>query len=255
MTFKIFNMKKVIIITALTVLAASCQRLELSKPLQYGSLSVAMDAEVKVEAVTKAAATPEDLPNYNVKVIGQNQTSHYDGLYSAFQPLKLPLGTTYTVSAENCTAEEAVSGYGHKRLMGTKDVTLSYEKPNQTVNLDCVLVNSLISIIFDSSVTGVFDDLKVTVKSGTRSVEIKESEAVREAWFNPAAISWTISGVSKATGKTVSQEGSRTLDARQNLKITVKVTYSDGLISVIPGISIDKISELKENKNDINPYN
>ena len=90
----------------------------------------------------------------------------------------------------------------------------------------------------------------------TRSVEIKEGDAVREAWFNPAAISWTISGVSKATGKTVSQEDGRTLDARQNLKITVKVTYSDGLISVTPGISIaSEISELKENKNDINPYN
>lgn len=122
------------------------------------------------------------------------------------------------------------------------------------------MVNSLISIIFDPSVTGVFNDLKVTVKSGTgtetRSVEIKEGDAVREAWFNPADISWTISGVSKATGKTVSQEGKRTLDARQNLKITVKVTYSDGLISGSPVINIDSnISKLDENKNDINPYN
>ena len=85
---------------------------------------------------------------------------------------------------------------------------------------------------------------------------INEGDEVSEAWFNPADISWTISGVSNKTGNDVSQKGNRTLDARQNLKITVKVTYSDGMISGSPSISIaSEISELKENKNDINPYN
>lgn len=244
-------MKKIFHLAIIAVLAAGCQTLDIHQSM--GSLSVSLEPEVNVEV---KACDENETPKYIVSVTSASAVSGllYQSAFKDFKPLSLPMGT-YTVSAENCTADEAVSGYGHKRLFGSKDVTLNYENPNQTVNLDCVLVNSLISIIFDSSVTGVFDDLKVTVKSGTRSVEIKESEAVREAWFNPAAISWTISGVSKATGKTVSQEGSRTLDARQNLKITVKVTYSDGLISVIPGISIDKISELKENKNDINPYN
>lgn len=245
-------MKKVFHLAIIAALAAGCQTLDIHQSM--GSLSVSLEPEVNVEV---KACDENDTDNYTVSVTSASAVSGlpYKSAFKDFKPLSLPMGK-YTVSAENCTADDAVSGYGHKRLLGTKDVILSYENPNQTVNLDCVLVNSLISIIFDSSVTGVFDDLKVTVKSGDRSVEIKESEAVREAWFNPAAISWTISGVSKATKKPVSQEGSRTLEAKQNLKITVKVTYSDGMISVKPVISIDSnISTSEENKNDINPYN
>ena len=245
-------MKKVFHLAIIAALAAGCQTLDIHQSM--GSLSVSLEPEVNVEV---KACDENDTDNYTVSVTSASAVSGlpYKSAFKDFKPLSLPMGK-YTVSAENCTADEAVSGYGRKRLFGTKDVTLSYEKPNQTVNLDCVLVNSLISIIFDSSVTGVFNDLKVTVKSGTRSVEIKEGDAVREAWFNPADISWTISGVSKATGNDVSQKGSRTLEAKQNLKITVKVTYSDGMISVKPVISIDSnISTSEENKNDINPYN
>ena len=245
-------MKKVFHLAIIAALAAGCQTLDIHQSM--GSLSVSLEPEVNVEV---KACDENEKDKYIVSVTSASAVSGlpYQSAFKDFKPLNLPMGK-YTVSAENCTADEAVSGYGHKRLFGTKDVTLSYENPNQTVNLDCVLVNSLISIIFDPSVTEVFNGLKVTVKSGDRSVEIKESEAVREAWFNPADISWTISGVSKATGKTVSQEGKRTLDARQNLKITVKVTYTDGMISDSPSISIaSEISEVKEHKNDINPYN
>ena len=246
-------MKKVFHLAIIAALAAGCQTLDIHQSM--GSLSVSLEPEVNVEV---KACDENAKENYIVSITSASSVSGlpYQSAFKDFQPMNLPMGT-YTVSAENCTADEAVSGYGHKRLFGTKDVTLSYENPNQTVNLDCVLVNSLISIIFDPSVTGVFNDLKVTVQSGTRSVVIKEGDKVSEAWFNPGAISWTISGVSKATGKTVSQEGKRTLDARQNLKITVKVTYSDGLISGSPVINIDSnISKLDENKKiDINPYN
>ena len=246
-------MKKVFHLAIIAALAAGCRTLDMYQAM--GSLSVSLEPEVNVEV---KACEENDKDNYIVSVTSASSVSGlpYQSAFKDFQPMNLPMGT-YTVSAENCTADEAVSGSGHKRLFGTKDVTLSYENPNQTVNLDCVLVNSLISIIFDPSVTGVFNDLKVTVQSGTRSVVIKEGDKVSEAWFNPGAISWTISGVSKATGKTVSQEGKRTLDARQNLKITVKVTYSDGLISGSPVINIDSnISKLDENKKiDINPYN
>lgn len=245
-------MKKVFHLAIIAALAVGCRTLDMYQAM--GTLSVSLEPEVNVQV---KACEENDTPNYTVSVTSLSDVSGlpYQSAFKDFKPLDLPMGT-YTVSAENCTADEAVSGYGRKRLFGTKDVTLSYENPNQTVNLDCILVNSLISIIFDPSVTGVFNDLKVTVQSGTRSVVIKEGDKVSEAWFNPAAISWTISGVSKATGKTVSQEGNRTLEARQNLKITVKVTYSDGMISVKPVISIDSnISTSEENKNDINPYN
>ena len=243
-------MKKIFHLAIIAVLAAGCQTLDIHQSM--GTLSVSLEPEVNVEV---KACDENAKENYIVSITSASSVSGlpYKSAFKDFKPLSLPMGT-YTVSAENCTAAEAVSGYGHKRLFGSKDVTLNYENPNQTVNLDCVLVNSLISIIFDPSVEGVFNDLKVTVQSGNRSVEIKEGNEVCEAWFNPAEISWTISGTVKENGKIVSQSNNMRLEARKNLKINVHLT--NGQISMTPNnISINQISSATEVPVDgTNPY-
>ena len=253
-------MKKVIIMTALTVLAASCQRLEMSKPLQYGSLSVDMDAEVKVEAVTKAAATPEELANYNVKVIGQNQTSYYDGLYSAFKPLKLPLGT-YTVSAENCTSTEAETetetGNGCKRLFGSTEVTISESNLNPTAEFTCSVANALVTVEFDKSATDHISGLKVDLKGGTSGRTVSVTTSGTEVWFNPPTVSWTITGKITSINKDVNITGSKEdLAAKNHLKIVVSVNLENGQISAAPSITLDtNLSEAVEHNEKFNPYN
>ena len=246
-------MKKVIIITALTILAASCQRIELSKPLQYGSLSVAMDAEVKVEAVTKAPATPEDLPNYNVKVIGQNQT-HYDGLYSAFQPLKLPLGK-YTVSAENCTSTDAENGNGCKRLFGSTEVTISESNLNPTAEFTCSVANALVTVVFDASATQHITNLKVELTGGDLNRTVSVTESNTEVWFNPSTVSWAIKGNIASINKDVDITGSKDLVAKNHLKIVVSVNLDNGQISAAPSITLDtNLSEAVEHNEKFNPY-
>ena len=250
-------MKKVIIITALTVLATSCQRIEMSKPLQYGSLSVAMDAEVKVEAVTKAAATAEELKNYNVKVIGQDQasTSYYDGLYSAFQPLKLPLGT-YTVSAENCNSAAAEDGNGCKRLFGSTSVKISETNLNPTAEFTCSVANALVTVEFDKSATDHISDLKVDLKGGTSGRTVSVTTSGTEVWFNPPTVSWTITGNITSINKDVNITGSKKdLAAKNHLKIVVSVNLDNGQISAAPTITL--ATDLKtaiEHNEVFNPY-
>ena len=248
-------MKKVLIMTALTVLAASCQRLEMSKPLQYGSLSVAMDAEVKVEAVTKAPATAEELANYKVKVIGQNQT-HYDGLYSEFQPLKLPLAT-YTVSAENCTSTDAEKGNGCKRLFGSTEVTISESNLNPTAEFTCSVANALVTVEFDKSATDHISGLKVDLKGGTSGRTVSVTTSGTEVWFNPPTVSWTITGKITSINKDVNITGSKEdLAAKNHLKIVVSVNLENGQISAAPSITLDtNLSEAVEHNEKFNPYN
>lgn len=248
-------MKKVLILTALTVLAASCQRLEMSKPLQYGSLSVAMDAEVKVEAVTKAPATAEELANYKVKVIGQNQT-HYDGLYSEFQPLKLPLAT-YTVSAENCTSTDAEKGNGCKRLFGSTEVTISESNLNPTAEFTCSVANALVTVEFDKSATDHISGLKVDLKGGTSGRTVSVTTSGTEVWFNPPTVSWTITGKITSINKDVNITGSKEdLAAKNHLKIVVSVNLENGQISAAPSITLDtNLSEAVEHNEKFNPYN
>ena len=247
-------MKKVLILTALTVLAASCQRLEMSKPLQYGSLSVDMDAEVKVEAVTKAPATAEELADYKVKVIGQNQT-HYDGLYSAFQPLKLPLGT-YTVSAENCTSTVAETGNGCKRLFGSTEVTISESNLNPTAEFTCSVANALVTVEFDKSATDHISGLKVDLKGGTSGRTVSVTTSGTEVWFNPSTVSWAITGNIASINKAVDIKGSKDLVAKNHLKIVVSVNLENGQISAAPSITLDtNLSEAVEHNEKFNPYN
>lgn len=250
-------MKKVIIITALTVLAASCQRIELSKPLQYGSLSVAMDAEVKVEAVTKAPATAEELKNYNVKVIGQNQasTTYYDGLYSAFQPLKLPLAT-YTVSAENCTSTAAEDGNGCKRLFGSTSVEISATNLNPTAKFTCSVANALVTVEFDKSATDHIKDLKVDLTGGTSGRTVSVTTSGTEVWFNPSTVSWAITGKITSINKAVDMSGSKSLVAKNHLKINVSVNLDNGQISAAPSITLATDLNTAVEKNEVfNPYN
>ena len=248
-------MKKVIIITALTVLAASCQRIEMSKPLQYGSLSVAMDAEVKVEAVTKAPATAEELKNYNVKVIGQNQT-HYDGLYSEFQPLKLPLAT-YTVSAENCTSTAAEDGNGCKRLYGSTNVAISESNLNPTAEFTCSVANALVTVEFDKSATDHIKDLKVGLTGGTSGRTVSVTTSGTEVWFNPSTVSWAITGKITSINKDVNITGSKKdLVAKNHLKIVVSVNLDNGQISAAPSITLATDLNTAVEKNEVfNPYN
>lgn len=244
-------MNKIFHLAIITILAAGCRTLDMHQAM--GTLSVSLEPEVNVEV---KACDENAKDNYIVSVTSSEDVSGlpYQSAFKDFKSLSLPMGT-YTVSAENCSEDEAVNGYGHKRLYGTRDVTLSSKSPNQTANLDCVLVNSLISIIFDPSVAGVFNELKVSIKSGTRSVDIKETDAIKEAWFNPAEISWTISGTVKKNGNIVSQSNNMRLEARKNLKINVHVTYSNGQISMTPNISINQISSATEVPVDgTNPY-
>lgn len=248
-------MKKVFILTALTVLAASCQRIEMSKPVQYGSLSVAMDAEVKVEAVTKAPATAEELANYKVKVIGQNQTSYYDDLYSKFQPLKLPLAT-YTVSAENCTSTAAEDGNGCKRLYGSTNVAISESNLNPTAEFTCSVANALVTVVFEDSATQHITDLKVSLTGGTSGRTVSVTTSGTEVWFNPSTVSWAITGNIESIKKAVDIKGSKDLVAKNHLKIVVSVNLENGQISAAPEITLDTVLDAAEEKNEVfNPYN
>ena len=246
-------MKKVFILTALTVLPASCQRIEMSKPVQYGSLSVAMDAEVKVEAVTKAAA--DDLNNYTVTVAGNAEGLPKSCLYSAFQPLTLPLGT-YTVSAENCTSTAAEDGNGCKRLYGSTNVTISESNLTPTAKFTCSVANALVTVEFDKSATDHISNLKVSLKGGTSGRTVPVTTTGTEVWFNPSTVSWTITGKITSIKKDVNLTGSKKLAAKNHLKIIVSVNLENGQISAKPTITLDtNMNSAEEKKEEFNPYN
>lgn len=243
-------MKHLIRTASIVLLAVSCQRVQMIAPQsQYGSLGVKLNTETEV--VTKAESgvslTTADL---NLSVV-ENSSSEskykYSCKYTEYKALTLPMGYSYLVSAENCTETEAETGNGQIRVYGSQAVTISSLSNN--VNFTCTVQNARVEVVFDPSVaTYANNDLKVQLTSGEgerkRQIETAYSADPCVFWFNPTAengFSWTISGTLKNnTNTSINKSGSRTLAAKDNIRLNVSINASNGqLIITQNAITID----------------
>lgn len=236
-------MKNLIKTVVVVLFAVSCQRVQMVAPqTQYGSLGVSLKTES--ELVTKAESgvslTTADL---NLKIVEQSSSeSKYSGKYTKYEALSLPMGKSYLVSAENCTVDEAEAGNGQIRVYGSQEVTISSLSNN--VSFTCTVQNARVEVAFDSSVATYASDVQVVLNSGSRSLTIPYSSASTICWFNPTAengFSWTISGtLNNNTNDSINKRGSRTLAAKDNIRLKVSINASNGqLIIKQDAITID----------------
>lgn len=251
-------MKNLIKTVAVVLLAVSCQRVQMVAPQsQYGSLGVSLKTES--ELVTKAdpgvSLTTADL---NLKIVEKAGSAiKYEGKYTAYTtPLKLPMNTSYIVSAENCTAAEAEADNGQIRVFGSQEVTIS--SLSNDVSFTCTVQNARVEVVFDPSVATYASGVQVVLNSGSRSLTIPYSSASTICWFNPTAengFSWTISGTLKNNTKdSINKSGSRTLVAKDNILLNVRIDASNGqLIITQNAITID--TTIKEGDTIDVPYN
>lgn len=249
---------------AMTIMAVACTQ-KADEPLQYGELSVALSGEPTVEVVTKAPQTLEqtapEAASYVVRIFDSSDDSKkYEETYAEFETQRLPLGTYY-VTAENCTETQAEEGNGKMRLYGlSEEVTIAPETLTPTATVNCVVTNAKVSVQFDESVAGRFSGLQVTLAGGTtpdRSLTIAQTEAgvITETWFNPSSLTYTISGTFTGSGmnKPVEIVKTITLEAKNNIKLLVRVNLENGQLS--PSIKVDTdIDNLQETTEEFNPY-
>ena len=262
-------MKKILTAMALALVAIACTQKE-EQPVQYGEISVRLANEVGVEVTTKGytALTPEQAADYWVYITGGTDYAGYSSVYADFEPQRLPLGT-YTVSAENMTADAAEDGRGDMHLYGETEVTLSSDNLNPDVQVNCSVANALVTVEFDSESVNPehFDDLKVEVTGGTTGrtftvynsgehTDDLESVGDTDIWFNPSTVSYHITGTFIQTGKAVDMSGSKVLVAKNHMKVLVKVNLDNGQISAAPEINVnpDMDTEVQTETPEFNPY-
>ena len=250
-------MKNLIKTVAVVLLAVSCQRVQMVAPQsQYGSLGVSLKTESEI--VTKAepgvSLTTADL---NLSVVENSSLeSKYSGKYTKYEALSLPMGSSYLVSAENCTAADAETGNGQIRVFGSQEVTINSLSNN--VNFTCTVQNARVEVVFDSSVATYASGVQVVLNSGSRSLTIPYSSASTICWFNPTAengFSWTISGTLKNnTNDSINKRGSRTLAAKDNIRLNVRISNGQLIIDQ-DAITIDTtINEGSSIDVSYNPY-
>ncbi len=248
------------------LIAVACNSVkEDTAPVQYGEISVSLgdpELEVITKAFTALDPNSEEAAQYTVSVFNYDTNEQQGSAvsYKDFQPVKLPLGKYY-VSAENCTPVQAEEGDGRMRIAGDcKDVpvVLTSENLSQTATVNCSVANARVAVAFDGSVSGLFDNLQVVVtgEDGNRVKTVAEMEAgvEKELWFNPQTISYVISGTFKQLDKLITINGTRTLAAKNNIKLCVKVNLSNG--QLLPVIQVDKeLDSPTDVPGEFNPYN
>ena len=251
-------MKKLILsLIPLACAAVACNTVSIEEPARYGQLSVALADEPVIEVQTKSGTALDKETNaakeYDVSVFNSSDEKQGETVtFYEFQTQTLQFGTYY-VTAENCSEEEAENGNGKMRLAGrSENVTLSLENLSGTASVECTVTNAKVAVEFDSFVSEKFTDLNVVLKGGTTSarkntgITITESSEVKETWFNPSTLSYTIS----ATGvQTVT--GTKVLEAKDNIKILVKVKTGTLDVSIV---SVDEINVNDSINGSFNPY-
>ena len=222
-------MKKFFTLALASLMLLSCSKDSIWNAQEQGQLSVNVEQGASIFVETKAASTD----NFNLKIVKNGGKVEYDGKVSAFtSPMTLPTGT-YTVSAENITAEEALAGRGKQRLADTKEnVTVSANQTN-TITLNCVMVNSQVSFAFDDTFKSAFDMTNTQITESSRRGIVWSKNATLEseiAYFEPGDLNYTIK--TKRAGADKTYTGTIALQAKTWHKLTVKASVENGQLGI-----------------------
>ncbi len=181
-------MRKAFLYIIAIALATSCS-IDLMDSSEMGSISLSLYSDVEVVADTKADAY--DCSEFLVDIYG---TTYFDSQdYASPQyvygdmpaSIEIPFGY-YHVSAQNCTAADAESGYGKVRFFGESQEVevLSYSPVSVTVS--CKMTNGKTTMTFDESFTQDFKNISVAFTVGDRTVTLAEgqNDLSEEVYFN-----------------------------------------------------------------------
>ena len=136
---------------------------------RLGEFSFALASEGLVEEVQTRAThelSAEEAADYSITLTdadGTLWTRQYSEITLADRTQ--PLGDSYMLSAEDCTAEEAETlneGWGCKRIAGTSDSFSIVKDQTTSVTINCGMANAGLCVIFDKSFTDYFSEYAVT---------------------------------------------------------------------------------------------
>lgn len=260
--------------TVLTLMAVACNSEHIEAPVRYGEISVSLgtpDVEVVAKAPETLNPNSTEAAGYTVSIFDKTSSSAvYTAAYDQFEAQALELGTYY-VTAENydqAGAEAANDGLGDMRLAGrSADIVLSSAGQKETAVVECEVTNALVTVEFDSSVAGHFENLKIVLTGGTtpgRSLTVNEtaSGVETDVWFNPSeelsytTLTYTITGIYDPSGaaKPVEMTDSRRLEAKDNVRLVVKLNLEHGQI-LVPELTFDTVINDPEHVDgEFNPY-
>lgn len=242
-------MKKFFTLALASLMLLSCSKDSIWNAQEQGQLSVNVEQGASIFVETKAAVNTD---NFYLKIVKNGVEVYYKKVSESKSPITLPTGT-YTVSAENITAAEALADRGKQRLADTQEnVTVSANQTN-TITLNCEMVNSQVSFAFDDTFKSAFDMANTQITESSRSIVWSKDATLNSeiAFFEPGTLNYTIK--TKRAGADKTYTGTIALQAKTWHKLTVKASVENGQL----GITVTADDTVAEKPGDItvDPYN
>lgn len=182
MTFlNFYNMKKILLTLAAACIFAACDEKDIVTPDggDCGFISVGIDTD---DSIYLKSVSDGELDAYKVTV--GDDTVSYSELKGV--PYLIKSGT-YTVYAQNCTADEAVAannGLGQKHIYGETgpvEVTSGVTTP---VKISCSVINAAAAVLFTDSFKAAFETYSVVLDADSRNISVDDSNADAEFYWN-----------------------------------------------------------------------
>lgn len=242
-------------------MAVACNSVMIDDPQQYGEISLVLatpEVHVVVKAEDDVLKDPDNPEDFVVRIFNSAGEKKHEVTYDKFtEPKVLPFDT-YSVTVENCTEAEAESE-NNMRLAGLVDgIVLDASHLSQKADVKCTVANTKVSVVYDSSVSGWFSKLDVSLNRSAdqergltgRSLNFNlpdfngETEISFDHWFAPSELTYTIDGVFKPDTQ-VTPDGTITLEAGKHVRIVLKIDREGGQIKPEVSIKYEDIDYLE----------
>ncbi len=242
-------MRKLMVVLLIAATTAACQK---EAQVQTASLQV---SAVVIEPATKTV-TAEDM---TVFIDGENFHAEYSyGMIPSLISVPVDKDIPYVVSAENVTVEEAESLpdiWGMKRYAGSyevlvdrfmqkdengKNIPLTYP-----VTVHCAVANSMISVVFDSTVLTYYSQPVVTAYTDEdRILEFTPSNASEAVahFTSGKPVYFEFSGIFNVSGEIISHSGNIEVEPATSYTLTFRMQNTQGSLQQ-PAITVDKYCE------------
>lgn len=234
-------MKKTLFIIASAFCLAACSK-ETAGSASL-CLSVSGDDHISTKAVSEA-----ETDAFYVEVLGTDIVGKYADLKG--QCFSIAAGKTFTVTAQSCSREEALTANGKRgsvRYYGENQFT-TIDGEN-SVSIDCSIANARVNVLVDASFHEFFDETQTIVMlANTRQFNDRAAQMGKDdyMWFEAGDNVWlSVSARKKGAGRTITYTLSEPVissivaKTSRTVNITLGDTDTGGLIFSVDGNNVN----------------
>lgn len=199
-----------------------------------GTLSLSVSLSDKIDVVESRSLSSSDTANLandcRVRIYdSKSLIRKYEGIDNVPSSIVLPSGNySIRVTAGDSTA----ASFKKKFFEGKEDFSISYGK-NTEVDVDCRILNTVVTVIWDESLKEAFSDYKVTVSSTTGKLVYTKDSIDTSGYFCVSDNNRSI--FLEFEGKPLVNEEKfilrDTLFTRKSTQYILKYRYNDNYIS------------------------